>query len=103
MEHQFKCKCKDNKIGKRVAAVWLCPHNNLASFYPKIKIYWSEENESKPEDYTYGSGQKCILKCGDPACDGITIKRIKHLSGRKIFTCTKCTIKWGIIDASEIP
>jgi len=102
MEHQLKCKCKSKKIGKRAGNTWLCPHNNLTTSYPKIKIYWSEENEYKPEDYTHGSGKKCLLKCGDDICGGVTIIKILNMVHRNGFVCSKCKIRWGIFDPGEI-
>src|SRR5688572_27022346 len=48
---------------------FVCPHNNFAAKYPNLAAQWHPtKNQTRPEDYTYGSKFKAWWKCPNDPC-----------------------------------
>lgn len=47
----------------------ICEHNNLAIKYPELALEWDyEKNTSRPEDYSYSSGESVWWICKNNVC-----------------------------------
>jgi len=76
-----------------------CPHNNLLITHPTLCNEWDyENNNQRPESYTFGSAKKAFWLCDNNHCYELPICYRTH----NLLGCTTCTtpkyskisIKW---------
>ncbi len=83
----FKCANKIAVLSRQTPKVG----ESLLDKFPELCKEWSDKNESRPEDYTFGSNKKVLWKCSK--CDNEWIASIKHR--KENVNCPKCNSSKG--------